>query len=282
MLSSLLITLREGLEAALIVGIILAYLNRSGNRRAHRSVWLGTVLAVAASIIAGAIIFFAAGELSGRAEEVFEGTAVLIAAGVLTWVVFWMRRQAANIRNHLDAQLDSTLTSRSSLGLVTLCFVAVVREGIETVVFLFATTRVDESPTLSALGGFLGLVLAVILGYSVYKGASKLNLRAFFSTTSLLLIFVAAGLLAHGIHELHEAGIIPAVVEHVWDTTHIVPEGSTFGRFLTAILGYNANPSLVEVVAYFGYLGLALAGYFYPSALTRGERIPKRMRAEGR
>ena len=270
MLSSLLITLREGLEAALIIGIILAYLARTDNQQGFKPVWLGTSLAVLVSLIAGAAVYLLAGEFTGQAEEIFEGFAMFVAAGVLTWMIFWMRKQAVNIKAHLHTQIQSALTSGSSLGLVALAFVVVVREGIETVLFLFAATRVAESPALFAVGGFLGLVLAIGIGYSVYKGTSRLNLRIFFNVTSLVLIMFAAGLLAHGIHEFHEAGIIPPVVEHVWDINHILPEKSTSGRFLAAIVGYNGNPSLVEVVTYFAYLALALGSYFRPLAVREG------------
>ncbi len=269
MLGSLLITLREGLEAALIIGIVLAYLARTDNRQSFKPVWLGVSLAVLASLIAGAAIYLLAGELSGKAEEVFEGVAMFLAVGVLTWMIFWMRKQAVNIKVHLHAQMQSVLTSGSSLGLVVIAFVVVVREGIETVLFLFAATRVAESPILFAAGGFLGLVIAIGIGYSLYKGSSRLNLRTFFNVTSLVLIVFAAGLLAHGIHEFHEAGIIPPVIEHVWDINHILPEKSTVGRFLTAIVGYNGNPSLVEVMAYSLYLVLALGSYFRPIKVSK-------------
>ncbi|MFQ5996721.1 MAG: iron uptake transporter permease EfeU [Dehalococcoidales bacterium] len=264
MLSALLITLREGLEAALIIGIILAYLAKTDNRQGFKPVWLGVSLAVLGSLIAGAAIFILAGEFSGQAEEIFEGLAMFVAAGVLTWMIFWMRKQAINIKAHLHAQIQSVLTSGSSLGLVLLAFVVVVREGIETVLFLFAATRVTDSPVLSTVGGFLGLGIAIGIGYSIYKGTSRLNLRAFFNVTSLVLIVFAAGLLAHGIHEFHEVGIIPPVVEHIWDINHVLPERSTFGRFLTAIIGYNGNPSLLEVVTYSVYLAAALGIYFRP------------------
>ena len=264
MLSSLLITLREGLEAALIIGIILAYLARTDNRQGFKPVRLGVLLAVVVSLGVGAAIYFLAGELSGRTEAIFEGTAMFIAVGVLTWMIFWMRKQAVNIKAHLHAQIQSVLTSGSPLGLTAIAFVVVVREGIETALFLFAASRVAESPVLFTAGGFVGLAIAIGIGYSIYKGTSKLNLRTFFNVTGLLLIIFAAGLLAYGIHEFHEAGIIPPVVEHIWDTNHILHEKSTFGRFLTAIVGYNANPSLVEVVAYFVYLTLVIRSYFRP------------------
>ncbi len=273
MLSSLLITLREGLEAALIIGIILSFLAKTGNRQGFKPVWLGVSLAVACSLIAGAFIYLLAGEFTGQAEEVFEGTAMLLAVGVLTWMIFWMRKQAVNIKAHLHTQIQSVLTSGSSLGLVILAFAVVVREGIETVLFLFAATKVAESPLLFTLGGLLGLTIAIGIGYGIYKGASRLNLRTFFNVTSLLLIIFAAGLLAHGIHEFHEAGIIPPVIEHVWDINHILPEKSTPERFLTAIFGYNANPSLVEVVTYFAYLTAALGGYFRPFTVNKRVKV---------
>lgn len=269
MLASFLITLREGLEAALIIGIILAYLARTGSRQSFKPVWLGTSLAVLVSLIAGAAIYLLAGEFSGQAEEIFEGLAMFVATGVLTWMIFWMRKQAVDIKAHLHAKIQSVLTSGSSRGLVILAFVVVVREGIETVLFLFAATKVAESPLLFTVGGFLGLVIAIVIGYSIYKGTSKLNLRTFFNVTSLVLILFAAGLLTHGLHEFHEAGIIPPVVEHVWDINYILPEKSTFGRFLTAIVGYNGNPSLIEVIAYPLYLALALGSYFRPIKVSK-------------
>jgi high-affinity iron transporter len=194
MLSSLLITLREGLEAALIIGIILAYLARTNNRQGFKPVWLGVSLAVLGSLIAGATFWRLSVEFSGQAEEIFEGLAMFVAAGVLTWMIFWMRRQAVDIKLHLHAQIQSVLTSGSSLGLVILAFIVVAREGIETVLFLFAATRVDESPILFTVGGFVGLVIAIAIGYSIYKGSSRLNLRTFFNVTSVVLIVFAAGL----------------------------------------------------------------------------------------
>jgi len=155
-----------------------------------------------------------------------------------------------------------------------LAFIVVVREGIETVLFLFATTRVAESQALSAAGGFLGLAIAVAIGYSIYKGSSRLNLRTFFNIISLLLIVFAAGLLAHGIHEFHEAALIPPVIDPVWDINHILYDKSTFGRFLTAIVGYNGNPSLVEVLSYATYLVLALGLFLRPWRwIKRGNRL---------
>ena len=264
MLSSLLIILREGLEAALIIGIILAYLSRTGNRQGFKPVWLGTGLAIVVSLLVGGIIYLVAGEMSGRTEGIFEGIAMFVAVGVLTWMIFWMRRQSVSIKDHLQAQIQSALMKSSSFALVMLAFVVVVREGIETALFLFASTSMAESTAASFIGGIVGLIIAIIIGYSIYKGSSRLNLRTFFNATSVVLLLFAAGLLAHGVHEFHEAGLIAPVVEHVWDINHILPENSTFGGFLKAIIGYNGNPSLVEVIVYPLYLVVTSVVYFRP------------------
>lgn len=263
MAASLLITLREGLEAALIVGIILAYLGKTGNRDKFSVVWLGTGLSVLMSLIVGAGIFLTAGEFTGRSEQVFEGTAMFTAAGVLTYMIFWMRKQAINIRAHLQAQIHTALETGSVTALAALAFVAVGREGIETALFMFAAAQ-GASPLATTAGGVLGLSGAVVLGYLLYRGTYRLNLRAFFNVTSVLLLLFSAGLLAHGIHEFHEAGLIPPVIKHIWDVNPILPENSTLGSFLKAIFGYNGNPSLVEVLAHAAYLLLVGWAYFRP------------------
>ncbi len=270
MVSTLLITLREGLEAALVISIIMSYLAATGNRKRFRDVWLGTLLAVVTSLIAGVAIYFSAARFEGRGEQIFEGSAMLIAAAILTWMIFWMRKQAVNIKGKLHDQIQSVIGNNSALGLIGLAFVAVAREGIETVLFLFSATSTSASLLQSVSGGIIGLTIAIAIGYSLFKGASRFPLRAFFNVTSLLLIIFAAGLLAHGIHELQEAGIIPVVIEHVWDINHVLPEASVVGQFLTSIFGYNANPSLVEVVAYLTYLVFAMVGYLYPILKKKG------------
>ena len=278
MASSLLIMLREGLEAALIVGILLAYLAKTGNRDKQGVVWTGVGLSLVMSLLAGAVIFFPAGELEGRAEQLFEGTATLAAAAVLTYMIFWMRKQAINIRAHLQAQVDTALQSDSTLALGLLAFVAVGREGIETALFMFASAR-TATPVAATVGGMFGLGAAVVLGYLLYRGTYRLNLRAFFNVTSVLLLFFAAGMLAHGIHEFQEAGIISPLIGHLWDTNRVLPEGSTVGSFLKALLGYDANPSLVEVLAYALYLALVGWGYFRPPTARELGLAPKSSQA---
>ncbi|OGO32189.1 MAG: hypothetical protein A2Z29_00110 [Chloroflexi bacterium RBG_16_56_11] len=262
MLGSFLITLREGLEAALVIGIILAYLSRTGNRGGFRPVWVGTALAIAVSLITGGAIYLFAGALEEPGEAIFEGITMLIAAGVITWMIFWMRRQAVNIRANLHSQIETALGRNPTLGLALIAFIAVAREGIETVVFLFAATQSENSPLMSFLGGITGLAVAVVIGYTIYIGTSRLNLKVFFNITGLLLMFFAAGLIAHGVHELNEVGFIPPLIEHLWDMNNVIAEQSTPGRFLTALFGYNANPSLTEILAYWIFLVTVLGSFF--------------------
>ncbi len=263
MIAPLLVTLREGLEATLILGIILAYLTRTGNRSRSGPVWVGTGLAVLVSLLAGAAVFFTVGELQGTTEAIFEGSTMLLAVAMLTYMVVWMRRQASGIRAGLQEKLQAALSSGSGLALLLMAFVVVAREGIEMALFFFAASR-TSTPVESAIGGVLGLALAAGLGYSVYRGSHRLNLRAFFNATGVLLILFAGGLLAHGIHEYQEVGLLPEIVGHVWDINWLLDDGSTLGRFLTALVGYNGNPSLLEVLAYFVYLATAFT-YFLRS-----------------
>ncbi len=278
MASSFLIMLREGLEAALIIGILLAYLAKTGNRGKQGAVWTGVGLSLVMSVLAGAVIFGTAGELEGRAEQLFEGAATLAAAAVLTYMIFWMRKQAINIRAHLQAQVDAALQSGSTLALGLLAFVAVGREGIETALFLFAAAK-TATPVAATIGGLLGLGGAVVLGYLLYRGTYRLNLRAFFNVTSVLLLFFAAGLLVHGIGEFQEAGLIAPVIEHLWNTNQVLDEGSTVGSFLKALLGYDGSPSLVQVLAYALYLSLVGWGYFRPPTARELGLAPKRSQA---
>ncbi|MHB1414778.1 MAG: iron uptake transporter permease EfeU [Chloroflexota bacterium] len=257
MAGSFVITLREGLEASLIVAIVLAYLGRTGGQSYFRAVWAGVAIAVLLSLGAGAAIFFTVGSLEGRAEQLFEGSAMLLAAGVLTYMVVWMRGQSRNIGESLRRKVALAVHSRSGIAVFSLALVAVVREGIETALFLFAATRTASAGEAFA-GGVAGLVVAVGLGFLLYAGSHRLNMRAFFNISGILLVFIAAGMLAYGIHELEEAAVLPIVVEHVWDINWLLNENEGLGSFVKALFGYNGNPSLTEVVAYISYLAAAL------------------------
>jgi high-affinity iron transporter len=205
-MDAFIVTLREGFEASLVIGLIVAYLTKTGQKRQYaRHVWLGTAAALAASVLIGTTLFLAVGELEGKQEALFEGTATVLAASVLTWMVFWMRRQSRTIGGQLRAQVQEAIYSGSAVALAGVAFVAVAREGIETALFLFAATS-ESSPLATVLGGVLGVATAVLLGVLFYRGAIRINLRTFFAVTGMLVIGLAAYLLFNGIHDLGEAG----------------------------------------------------------------------------
>ena len=253
MFASFLITLREGLEAALIVGVVLGVLRKLGQSGRSRPVWLGVGAAVLASIAAGWALNVLGVAFEGRGEQIFEGIAMLLAAGVLTWMIFWMQRQGRQVQAELERDVRRAVSTGSTWVLFGLAFVAVVREGIETVLFLTAAAF-STTPTATLVGGGAGLIVAIVLGWLIFAAGKRLDVRAFFRATSVLLILFAAGLLAHGVHELQEAALLPTVVEHVWDINPLLDENGAAGTFLKALLGYNGNPSLLEVIAYAAYL----------------------------
>ena len=267
MVAALLITLREGLEAALIVGIVLGALRRVGRKGYSRPVWLGVAAATVASVAAGWLLNALGVAFEGRGEQIFEGIAMLLAAGVLTWMIFWMQRQGKQVQAELETDVRRAVASGSGWALFSLAFVAVVREGIETALFLSAAAF-STSPVQTLVGGALGLVVSVMLGWLMFAAGKRLDMRAFFRVTSVLLILFAAGLTAHGVHELQEARIVPALVEHVWDTNLILDEGGTVGTFLNALFGYNGNPSLLEVIAYVSYLVVVGMTSFRPRGVV--------------
>ncbi len=277
MTQSLLITLREGLEAGLIVVIVLTYLKGVGHKAYWKSAWLRTAAAVAISVMAGAIVFAVAGEFEGRAEQVFEGLAMLTAVAVLSWMIIWMKRQAVQIRGELQSRIDTALLSGSALAIAVIPFVAVLREGIETVVFMLAAAQTSV-PLESTVGASVGLILAAALGYVLYRGGRRLNLRLFFNVTGALPILFAAGLLAHAIHELQEAQLAPVLVEHVWDVNGFLSDNAGLGLWLKGVFGYNGNPALVEVLAYPLYLGGGLLVLPFGAAGDRREAGPARRR----
>ena len=207
--------LREGFEASLIVGIVLAFLNKTDRRDGFAAVWLGTFVAIAISVGVAIGLFAVGAKLEGTAEYVFEGTAMLLAAGLLTWMIFWMRRQARSIKKDLESQVQTALAAGSSFALATVAFVGVLREGVETSLFFFSSVEGSKGAT-SIVGSIVGLALAVALGYLFYKGSSRLDLRRFFTITSDILLLFAGWLLARGIEEYAEAGILPENALILW------------------------------------------------------------------
>ena len=263
---------REGLEASLIVGIVLGYLKKTEHRSYFRMVWAGTAAAVAVSIALGAGLFFTVGELSGQAEQIFEGTVMLSAVLVLTWMIFWMRKQAVNIKKELESKLGVALAAGSGLALAGVAFIAVAREGWESALFLFAISE-SSSKVSTGVGAAVGLVIAVALGVGIYLGSRRLNLRQFFTVTGIFLIVFAGGLLARATAEFQEAGILPRGVAPLWDTGAVVSGNSHAGKFLTALFGYDASPSLLQVVVWAVFVGTAL-WFFLRPLLARSEPSP--------
>jgi high-affinity iron transporter len=262
--ASFILTLREGIEAALIVSIILAYLRKLGRSDRVPLVWWGTLAAAALSVLVGAIVFTVAGEFEGRAAEIFEGLVSLVAVGFLTWMIFWMRRQAARIKSELHEKVDAALVG-SGIGLATLAFAMVFREGIETALFLFGIAKATAEGTGGAwgqvLGAALGLGTAVTLGYLLYRGGIRLNLRTFFRVTGGLLLVVAAGLLAYAVHEFQEAGYLGFLTGAAYDLSGALPDGEGVGAILRGLIGYQDEPSVLEALVWGGYL--AVAGFFF-------------------
>ena len=252
MLASFLLSLREGIEAALIIGIVLGALRKLNRSEMEPAVWYGTISAVAVSLLTGIVLTAFGLSLEGAAEQLFEGIAMLLAAAVLTWMIFWMNRQARSIKGELEAGVNRATSTGGTRALFSLAFLAVVREGIELALFLTAATFASDLQS-TLLGTLLGLGAAVLLGWGLFASTRRLNLRRFFQVTGVLLILFAAGLVAHGVHEFNEVGWIPSVVEHVWDVNPIIDENSTLGLMLKALFGYNGNPSLTEVMAYLAY-----------------------------
>lgn len=259
MLASFLLSLREGLEAALIVGIVLGAVSKLGRPQMKRQVWAGVFGAAALSLVAAFILYSVGAMLEGPAEAVFEGFTMLAAAGVLTWMIFWMNRQARGIKGELEAGVRRAGLQTGKAALFLLAFLAVLREGIELALFLTATAFTSNAQA-TLLGALAGLAAAVVLGWGLFAATLRLDLRRFFQVTGVLLILFAAGLVAHGVHEFNEVGWIPSIVEHVWDINWLIPEDSTVGEMLKALFGYNGNPSLTEVLAYAGYFAAIFFG----------------------
>jgi high-affinity iron transporter len=265
--------LREGVEAALIVSIILAYLVRTGNGRHVGRIWLGVGAAVATSVVVGLALFASVGAFEEPYEQIFEGSTMLLAAGVVTWMLFWMRRQSASVGRELRAAVDRALGEGSLWGLTVLAFVAVIREGIETSLFLVgqanAAAVTGAAGAVSVLvGAVVGLGGAVAVGAAIYGGSRRIDLHAFFRWTGVVLIFIAAGLVSVAVHELIEAGLIGVGTAVAFDLRGILPHeadtGNILGILLRAMFGYSATPEQATFAAWLAYLAVVLPAYLRP------------------
>jgi high-affinity iron transporter len=260
-IASFLITFRETLEAVLIITILIAYLARTNRRDLQRYVWVGAIVAMVASVVIGLVIAAIYGSFTGVSEKLFEGTASILATGVLTYMVFWMAKNARRIRGEIEEKVDIAITSGYLVGIATLSFIAVVREGIETVLFLTAIATSDPKGTV--IGAITGIALVMALAVLLMKGMYRLDIRRFFKVTSILLIIFAAGLLGYGVHEFIEAaetsrvnlGILaqPAFNINPSDITHPLHEKGIVGSILKTLIGYDGNPEILRVIVYLAY-----------------------------
>lgn len=252
MVSALFITLREGLEAALVIGIVLGYLGKVGDRKSTLYAWAGTVAAALLSALLAIAMRVIGAELETPFEQIFEGTTMLLAVLVLTWMIFWMRYQARFMKTDLERKLLSVINTGQNWGVFLLAFFAVIREGVEMALFLAASAfAADGAGTL--IGALLGLALAGAAGVLIYIYAVRLNLSLFFDVTSLFLIVFSAGLLAQGVHEFQEIGALPILLNPAWDLRSVLSNDSLPGSLLRSLFGYNDNPSILEVTTYLAY-----------------------------
>ena len=232
-------------------------LRKTNRKELSSAVWGGSAVAAVLSVSLAILLTGLGATLEGQAEQIFEGLMMLTAAIVLTWMIFWMQSQSHVIKGELESNVRRAVSKAGAWALFSLAFLAVFREDTEVALFLTANTMAS-APGATLVGALLGFGTAVLIGWAYFTTAVHLNVNMFFQVTSILLILFAAGLVAHGIHEFNEVGVVPVLVEHVWDANHLVNEDSTFGSLLLTLFGYNGNPSLSEVLAYTTYLAVVI------------------------
>ncbi len=265
MLAPFLIMLREGIEAALITGIVATYLAQTGRAEWMPAVWMGVLLAVAVSLFAGAGLLFVSAEFPQKAQELFEALVGFIAVAVLISMVFWMRKAARSIKSELQHSVEEALASShgGTWGLICLVFFAVAREGLESVFFLLAIFQQSDG-IAAPLGALAGIATAVAVGLIIYVGGVRLDLRRFFQWTGIFIIFVAAGILAASVGALHEAGIWNGLQQPAYDMSAVLPISSVLGTILSGVFSYQENPTIGEVIVYIAFLVVVLYLYLRP------------------
>ena len=251
--AAFLITLREGLEISLVLAILVSYLVKSNRRSDVVHVWKGSGVATGFCVVVGLLFHWFVGEFDGKSEQFIEGTIAIVAAGVLTWMIFWMRDHARNLGAEFRARVDAATTTRA---LVTIAFVAVLREGLETVLFLLSAETSSSSGSSVVIGGIAGLIVAAALGRLVYAGGNRLNLRTFFNITGAMLILFAAGLFGKFFHEYRELLGFESgwLVSPAWSLSSGIWATGTFHDFMKGFFGWTNEAENVRVIAYFAYL----------------------------
>ncbi|MFA7763107.1 iron uptake transporter permease EfeU [Streptomyces sp. NPDC048723] len=254
MFGNYLIGLREGLEASLVVCILVAYLVKTERRDALRPVWLGIAIACALSLAFGAMLEFGTQELTFEAQELLGGTLSIISVGLVTWMVFWMKRTARHLKADLHGKLDTALAMGTG-ALVATAFLAVGREGLETALFVWASVRASgEGSSAPLIGVLLGIATAILLGYLFYRGALKINLAKFFRWTGAMLVIVAAGVLAYGVHDLQEARFLGGLGDKAFDISETIPPDSWYGTLLKGVFNFQPDPTVLQLTVWLLYL----------------------------
>ncbi|MFE1323232.1 iron uptake transporter permease EfeU [Streptomyces sp. NPDC058741] len=268
MFSNYLIGLREGLEASLVVCILIAYLVKTGRRDALKPIWTGIAVAVTLALGFGCALEFGSQELTFQAQEALGGSLSILAVVLVTWMVFWMRRTARHLKAELHGRLDAALAMGTG-ALVATAFLAVGREGLETALFVWASVHAASDGTpRPLLGVVLGLLTAVLLGWLFYRGALRINLARFFTWTGAMLVVVAAGVLAYGVHDLQEADFLPGLTSKAFDVSGTIPPDSWYGTLLKGIFNFQPDPTVLQAVVWTLYLVPTLALFFLPSRTT--------------
>lgn len=268
MLANYLIGLREGLEAGLIVGILVAYLNKLGRRDVLRRLWLGVAIAIVVSLGVGAILTWGPYGLSFQAQEILGGGLSILAVGLVTWMIFWMGRNARELKHDLHSRLDAAVAG-SAVGIVILGFISVGREGIETALFIWASVNSGENAVIGSVGALLGILTSIVVSYLIYRGFVRINLGTFFTWTGFFLVIVAAGVLAYGVGDLQEAGVIPGWGQAAFDLSAIVPPTSWYGSVLGGLFNFTPAPTWAQFIAWAVYLVVTLVCFIRVAGLKR-------------